>query len=382
LSSQSAGPKILWIKNNQPDLYQRTDKFLAGTSYLLHRLTGEFVLDHYTAAAFSPLYDINEREWSAEFMSAVTERERLPDLAYSHEVSGTVHREASDETALARETPVVTGTADALSESISVGVTKPGEMMVMYGSSTFFIQVVNERPQSRDLWPTLHAVPDRYSITGGTATAGSLTRWFVDQLHTETDSSKSLDESYSRLSDLAAARPPGSNGLITLPYFSGERTPIHDPKARGTFFGLTLNHTPGDLYRSILEGVGYSIRHNMEAMESIGVMPERVVAVGGGTKSETWLQVVSDITNQVQKVPQIQQGASYGDAFLAGLGIDMFDELDDVRSWVSYTEIVNPREQHRALYDQYYELFRTLYQQTSSTMHAIHQIQESGDEYE
>ncbi len=379
LSSQSAGPKILWIKNNEPEVYERSHRFLAGTSYLQQKLTGRCVLDYYTAAAYSPMFDINQRQWSPELLPHVTEREKLPDLAWSHQIVGEVHPEAAEQTGLEPGTRVIAGTADALSESISVGAVDPGELMIMYGSSTFFIHVVDERPESRDLWPSLHAVPDLNTVTGGTATAGSITRWFFDQWVDSSGEEMDVDEGYTRLTDRARESPPGANGLITLPYFSGERTPLNDPRARGSFFGLTLKHTLGDLYRSILEGIGYSIRHNIEAMESIGVSPEVIVAVGGGTKSDVWLQSVSDIGRIRQKVPEVRVGASYGDAFLAGLGSGRFDELNQVNEWVSYEEVITPRQQYAKRYEQYYELYRGLYGKTRQTMHELSLVEQGGE---
>ncbi len=376
LSAQSAGPKILWIKNNEPQVFEKTFKFLAGTSYLIYKLTGEYMLDYYTAAAYSPLFDINKLEWNNELVYRVIGPEKLPELAWSHQVIGRVSRKAATETGLEPGTRVITGTADALAESISIGAVQEGDLMLMYGSSTFFIQVVGERPVSRNLWPSVHAIPGKNTLTGGTATAGSITRWFLNNWLSPQDRNLDINEAYSFLTEKAALSSIGSNGLITLPYFSGERTPIHNPEARGVFFGLTLKHSLGDMYRSILEGVGFSIRHNIEEMQEIGVFPDRVIAVGGGTKSRVWLKSISNICRLRQLVPEVKVGAAYGDAFLAALGLKWYDSLEDIQQWVSYSLIINPDLDLAKIYDSYYSIYRRIYKKTKVDMEELSKLKE------
>lgn len=378
LSSQSAGPKILWIKNNEPEIYEKTDKFLAGTGYIFYKLTGEYMLDFYTATAYSPLFDINNLEWNEELVNKVTEKEKLPNLAWSHEVVGRVSQKVAEEIGLEPGTKVITGTADALAESISIGAVQEGDLMLMYGSSTFFIQVVGERPESRNLWPSVHAVPKKNTLTGGTATAGSITRWFLNNWLGNRQSNLNIEDAYSYLTKKAAESSIGSNGLITLPYFSGERTPIHNPNARGMFFGLTLKHSLGDMYRSILEGVGFSIRHNIEEMKEIGIFPGRVIAIGGGTKNNVWLQAVSNICRLKQMVPRVKVGASYGDAFLTALGLKWYDSLEDVKKWVNYSLIIRPDEEKARIYDSYYAIYRRLYEKTKIEMEELSDIEKKG----
>jgi len=163
---------------------------------------------------------------------------------------------------------------------------------------------------------------------------------------------------------------PGSEGIIVLPYFSGERTPINDPKARGLVAGLTLTHARSHLYRAVLEGVAYGIRHNIETFESIGARVDNVVAVGGGTKSNTWLQIVSDVSGISQNVPELTIGASYGDAFLAGLASGLL-ERGDIADWVKPGSTVEPNSEFASLYDQYYEDFLELYEQTKGILHRL-----------
>lgn len=376
LSSQSAGPKILWIREQEPEIYQQTARFLCGSGYIVCKLTGEYVIDRYTAASYSPLFDMTTLEWNREMVQYITEPDKLPRLAWSHEVVGTVTAKAAQETGLAAGTKVIAGTADALSESISVGAVHKGDLMLMYGSSTFFILVTELLPRTKTMWANLHAVPNLKTITGGTATAGSLTRWFVDHWReekregdaAEATTGKSLEQLYTEFSQLAEHSPPGANGLITLPYFSGERTPIHHASAKGMFFGLSLHHTKQDMYRSILEGISFSIRHNIDEIKSLKVPPSRIVAVGGGVKNRLWLQSVSDICQIRQVIPEVTIGACYGNAFLCGLGLGWFSDLAQMDQWVKIRREIEPSQDHEELYERYYRLYHRLYQQTKEAM--------------
>jgi xylulokinase len=238
----------------------------------------------------------------------------------------------------------------------------------------FFLLVTGELVSDPRLWSTAYCFPGLYDITAGMATSGALTRWFRDEfapLERNGERNGGVP-AYAALSALAAEIPAGANGLICLPYFSGERTPINDPLARGVFAGLTLSHTRAHLYRSLLEGTAYGVRHNIDAMRQLGVPPRRLVAVGGGAKNRLWLQIVSDVTGLPQVVPVQTIGASFGDAFLAGLATGLIpDRAAGQASWVSIRETIEPRPQHRAIYDDYYAVYRSLYEHARSDLHTL-----------
>jgi len=179
------------------------------------------------------------------------------------------------------------------------------------------------------MWTVAGAFPKQYCLAAGMATTGSLTRWFRDELARDL----APDGAYQTLFSEAENIEPGAGGLLLLPYFSGERTPINDPKARGIIVGLTLSHTRAHIYRAILEGIAYGICHNIETFRAINANVDRVIAVGGGTKSKTWVQIVSDVAGIEQIIPEQTIGASYGDAFLAGLAIGMVQKTD-LSQWV------------------------------------------------
>jgi xylulokinase len=366
LTSQAVGPKILWLRENEPKLWKQTAHITTASSYLILRLTGEKVIDRHTASHYMPLMDMHRLEWSDRFADGMTGTRNLPRLAWSDEVAGYVNTVGAEETGLAVGTPVAVAAVDALSEAISVGVVQPGDLMIMYGSTAFFILVEDSpRPDPR-LWTVAGAFKGQYNLAAGMATTGSLTRWFRDEL------ARDLPEetAYATLFAQAESIAPGADGLLLLPYFSGERTPINDTQARGVFAGLTLAHQRAHLFRAVLESVAYGIRHNIETFQSISAEVRRVVAVGGGTKSRAWLQIVSDVAGVAQEVPQLTIGASYGDAFLAGVAAGCLQQ-SDLSCWVRSGSVIQPDPSRKAIYDSLYADYRLLYENTRDIVHRL-----------
>lgn len=376
LSSQSTGPKILWLKKNEPEIYKKAYKFVTASTFLVARLTGSFVIDHLTGSFCLPLYDFEKRTWDDSLTKEIVELDRLPELRWANEIAGTVTAKAAKQTGLAEGTPVVVGTADAASEAVSVGVTNPGQMMLMYGSTIFMIEVLDKPVTDERLWATPYLFEGTSALLAGMATSGALTRWFRDKISADLVAAEDDggNNAYSQLTREAMHIPAGSEGLIVLPYFSGERTPINDPKARGVFFGLTLAHTRAHLFKATLEGIAYGVRHHLEIMDSMGAMPEEIIAVGGGTKSPLWLQAVSDVGQIPQQVPAVTLGASYGDAFLAGMGAGVFSFSTDIKKWLTDIRTVEPNPETAAKYDQYMELYLELYQRNKDLMHDIREL--------
>jgi xylulokinase len=216
------------------------------------------------------------------------------------------------------------------------------------------------------MWTVAGAFEGQYNLAAGMSTTGSLTRWFRNELAADLP----RDTAYALLFAEAEAVEPGAGGLLVLPYFSGERTPINDTRARGAIAGLSLAHTRSHLYRALLEGVAYGIRHNIETFNSIGASLKRVIAVGGGTQSNTWLQIVSDVAKVPQIVPELTIGASYGDAFLAGLAAGRLSRTD-LSTWVRSGRTVQPSQANQPLYDDYYANYLRLYERTRDIVHGL-----------
>ncbi len=363
LTSQSVGPKILWLKRNHPDIFAKTAKVLTSTSFLVRKLTGEWVMDHYTAANFSPLYLLEEMGWSTALSDEIVGADLLPDLSWSTRIVGEVTPAAAEETGLAPGTPVLAGTIDAAAEAVSVGVMGDRDMMMMYGSTIFIVMPTGERVADPRLWYAPWLFEGRHTSMAGLATSGTLTHWFRDRFGQEL----TREEAFGKLAAEAAGSPPGANGLIMLPYFSGERTPIHDPNAKGVLFGLHLGHERGDIYRAMLEGIALGTGHVIETYRETGNPPARLYAVGGGTKNEVWLQATSDVTGIAQIVRKRTIGAAYGDAFLAAVATGAA-KPDDIEDWNPVDRVVEPIEANAAVYRDRYQTFRDLYEQTKSLM--------------
>ena len=359
LTSQSVGPKILWLRETHPDLFARTARVLTSTSYLTWKLTGEYAIDHYTAANFSPLYDVNRLGWT-DALADILPLDLLPRLMWSTDIAGQVTPAAAAETGLLPGTPVTCGTIDAAAEAVSVGVQHPGEMMLMYGSTIFIIQVTAEPVRDPRLWYAPWLFPGLHASMAGLATSGTLTHWFRDQLARDAD--------FAALTEEAAASPKGAKGLLCLPYFSGERTPIHDPQAKGAFFGLDLTHTRGDMARAVYEGIAAGTAHVFDTLREVGAAPARVLAVGGGTQNAVWMQATSDLAETPQLVCDKTIGASYGDAFLAAVATGAVLP-EEISRWNRVIRTVTPEAV--PAYARQYPLWKRLYTQTRDIAHAL-----------
>jgi xylulokinase len=349
LTSQSVGPKILWLKEERPEVFARTDRVGTSTTYLTWKLTGEWVIDHYTAANFAPLYDVWRLDWTDDLAPGLIPRSALPRLMWSGEIAGRVTLQAAAETGLAPGTPVTCGTIDAAAEAVSVGVAAPGDTMMMYGSTVFMIQVTAAPLRDARLWYAPWLAPGTHASMAGLATSGTLTHWFRDTLAPGAD--------FAALAEEAAAAPPGARGLIVLPYFSGERTPIHDPLAKGAVFGLNLTHTRGDMFRAVLEGIAMGTAHVVETWREAGAPPATLRAVGGGTRNEVWLRATSDFTGLPQVLCATTTGAAYGDAFLAACATGRA-QAPDITRWNPAARDVTPAPE--PWHAQRYALFRAL----------------------
>ncbi|GHF22971.1 FGGY-family carbohydrate kinase [Pseudolysinimonas yzui] len=358
LSTQAAGPKIAWVAENEPDVFARARRLFMPASFLAFRLTGEYVLDHQSASQCNPLYDSAALAWYRPWSDRVMGGIPLPRLVWADTVVGGVTARAAAATGLPEGIPVVAGTIDAWTEAVSVGAQNPGDLMLMYGTTMFLVNTVAERASAPGLWGTVGAFEGTYSLAGGMATSGAITGW-LRELFGRPD--------YPSLLAEAAASAPGANGVLMLPYFAGERTPIADPDARGMIVGLTLSHTRGDLYRAALEATALGVRHNIEAFRAGGGTIDRVVAVGGGTQGDLWTQIVSDVTGLTQVVCATTIGASFGAAYLAA------SSIADVHidAWNPVERIVRPRAELRDVYAERYELYRRLYPATMSIAHAL-----------
>ena len=359
ITSQSVGPKALWVRRHEPETWAHSRRFGMVASYVVLRLTGEYVLDHVSASLCTPLYDIGQRDWIADRADEVAPGLGLPELRWATEPAGVLGRKAADEVGLPPGISVSTGTIDAWAEATSIGVREPGEAMLMYGTALTLVELLSPfRPLSA-MWGCAGALPETWSLAGGVTTSGALTKWLRRLVG---------DVPYETLLDEAAAVEPGAEGLLLLPYFSGERNPFYDPDARGVIAGLSLNHGRGHLYRAVLEGTAMGARHMLEALADAGHVPTRMVAVGGGSRHPLWPQVVSDVSGVAQQLPAETVGASYGDAWLGGVAAGLLDPQSD---WSQIVATVEPDPARHELYEELYRFFRELYPATADVVHDL-----------
>ena len=359
LTSQALGPKLAWVRQREPEVYGRTRRWYMASSFLVRRLTGAYVLDHHSASQCDPLYDLRAGRWIEEWCEETAPGLEWPELAWPAQVVGEVTRRAAEATGIPAGTPVVAGTVDAWAESAAAGASSPGDLMLMYGTTMFLVNVVGEPVSDPRLWSTAGAFEGTSCLAGGMATSGAVTGWLSDL----------TGAGYGTLTREAAALPPGAEGLLMLPYFAGERSPLFDPDARGVVAGLTLRHGRGHLYRAALEATAFGVRHNLDAMREAGGDPRRLVAVGGGAR-ELWTQIVSDVTGLEQSVPRHTVGAAYGDAFLAAVGTGLAAR-EDIGDWNPVESRVLPDPARGRTYQGLYEHYLALYSSTRETVHEL-----------
>lgn len=363
LNTQALGPRLRWLARYEPEVFEKTRMLFMASSYLVYRLTGRYVLDHHSGSKSNPLYDLGKQDWAWDWSEAVAPDLTLPELHWPGEIVGHVSPEAAAETGLPAGLPVTCGTIDSWAEAISVGLSAPGDTMIMYGTTTFLTRIMAAVGPYEGLWAAMGSAPRQFLASAGIATSGAVTDW-LRQL---------VDAPYEVLTSEAGAAPAGSRGLLALPYFAGEWTPNFNPDARGTIAGLTTAHTRGDLYRAALEGVGFGVRRNLEAMSNAGGdSVSRLIAVGGGTAGRVWSQIISDIVGLPQQIPTETIGASLGNARMAAAAQGV-----DTSGWNRIRAVIEPDTEVANLYTQYYQQHLALYDATTDISRFLAEQQRS-----
>jgi xylulokinase len=349
-------PKLLWVRDNEPQFYERVRKVLLPKDYVRFRLTGEFATE-VSDASGTALFDVVNRRWSFELADLLgIDRSVLPACFESTEISGTVSREAAALTGLAEGTPVAGGGGDQAASAVGNGIVAPGLVSCTLGTSGVVfahMEQVAYDPGGR-VHTFCHAVPGKWHVMGVTQGAGLSLQWFRNQLAPGVE--------YDDLMAEAAAAPAGSHGLWWLPYLMGERTPHLDALARGGWIGLTARHRRGDLIRALIEGVSYSQRDCLEIVESLGVAVESVRASGGGAKSPFWRQVLADVFGKPVVTLASQEGSALGAALLAMAGTGEYGSVAEVcEAVVREMERVEPDTANVRIYAQGHRVYQALY---------------------
>ncbi len=353
-------PKILWVRQHEPEIFDRVRHILLPKDYIRFMLTGAYATDR-AGAAGTLLLDITTRDWSAEVLQALEiPAAWLPPTHEGPEITGRVSVEAARLTGLEAGTPVAAGGGDQAAQAVGVGAVRPGIVALTLGTSGVVFAPTAEpviEPQGR-LHAFCHAAPGRWHLMGVMLSAGGSLRWYRDTLATGTP--------YDELLAPANVVPPGSEGLLFLPYLTGERTPHPDPLARGAFVGLTVRHTQAHLTRAVLEGVAFGLRDSLELLRTTGVdAPAQVRISGGGARSLLWRQIIADILQTELVTVNTVEGAAYGAALLAGVGGGIWPDVESAcAAVVQSTSRVTPQDgiadHYQALYNHYRQLYPAL----------------------
>lgn len=365
--------KILWYKENLPEVYGKIHKILQSNSFIAYRLTGK--LTHDISQGYG-LHCFNMRtgQWDREMCEAMgIPFGFLPDIVPCHQIIGTVTREAAEQTGLAEGTPVAAGGLDAACGTLGAGVVHGGETQEQGGQAGGMSICMETYAADPRLILGFHVVPGRWLLQGGTTGGGGVMRWLEREFG---DYERSVAVQKGRTSlhqynEEAEQVPPGSDGLVFLPYMAGERSPIWDSNAKGVFYGLDFGKTKGHVIRSCMEGVAYSLKHNLDIAERAGAAVKELLAVGGSANSALWMQIKSDITGKPLAVPFSDTATTLGAALLAGVGVGMYENFEDaVSQTVKITRRYEPNGENEEIYRKNYGTYISLYKSLKDLMKA------------
>ncbi len=359
-------PKLLWVRANEPEVYERIATVLLPKDYINFRLTGELATE-YSDASGTLLFDVANRRWSAEMLKALEISPRiLPEALPSTSVMGRVSAEVASLTGLAAGTPVVAGGADNACAAVGTGILAPGDVLTSLGTSgTVVAPTAAPRvdPGAR-VHTFCHVVPDVWYLMGVVLSAGGSLRWFRDVLAAEVQARAEAEgyDAYDLLMVEAETVPPGSERLFFLPYLTGERTPHGDALARGVFFGLSPAHSRGHLFRSVVEGVTFALADSIAIMRELGIRTGVVSVTGGGARSLTWRQILADVFGVRVRLAHGSAGPALGAALLAAVGIGTFSGIPQAAQQLKSRDVgLEPRPEVARLYRSYHAQFDSLY---------------------
>lgn len=364
-------PKILWVEKYEPEIHQRIRHVLLPKDYIRLRLTGKLAMDKADGSG-TMLFDLANRTWSMEILEALNvSRDWLPDTFEGPEITGEVTSEAAEATGLKPGTPVVAGGGDQAAQGIGVGVVQPGLLAVTLGTSGVVFAATESpliEPQGR-LHAFCHALPQRWHLMGVMLSAAGSLQWYRDVLAPQ-----------ARFEDLvveASEVSAGSEGLLFLPYLSGERAPHPDPLARGSWVGLTLRHRRGHLTRAVLEGVAFGLKDIFTLMQGVGLGPiDQVRVSGGGARSIVWRQILADVLGVELVTVNTTEGAAFGAALLAGVANGTWVDVPSAcEQTIEVTERVTPNTQNVQRYEQMYQQYEMLYPALKPISHSLAAIE-------
>ena len=356
-------PKILWYRKHRPEVFEKTEKILQSNSYIVYRMTGEITQDisqGYGLACF----DMRKGCWDEEMCETLgIPRRMLPEIVPCHQIVGRLTGEAAKQMGLREGVPVAAGGLDAACGTLGAGVVSPGQTQEQGGQAGGMSICIDQYAADPRLILGFHVVPGRWLLQGGTTGGGGALKWLRETMCPEL--------SFAEMSALAETAEPGSGGVTFLPYMAGERSPIWDPKACGVFFGLNFGVTRAQMIRACMEGVAYSLRHNLETAAEAGARTGGLRAMGGSANSRIWTQIKADVTGCGIEVPGSDTATTLGAAMLAGVGTGVWQGFEEAaRQTIRVNRTYEPDPAVKEIYDRGYETYRKLYGNLKDLMNA------------
>lgn len=359
-------PKILWLRDNEPGVYEKVHRVLLPKDYVRYELTGEFATDVADASG-TLLFDVKNRTWHKELMSILDiPADFMPKAFEGPEVTGKLSKEAASITGLPEGIPVVAGGGDQAAGGVGCGIVRTGVISSTVGTSGVvfaFDDDVSLDPEGR-VHTFCHAVPGKWHVMGVVLSAGGSLRWYRDALCNEekTLAAETGRDPYEYITEAASAVPLGSEGLLFLPYLTGERTPHKDPYAKGAFLGLSLRHEKPHMARAVLEGVAYAMRDSLEIIREMGVPIEQVRASGGGAKSPFWRQIQADVNDAPLATINVDEGPAYGAAILATVATGLYASVEEACDAIIHVvDTCEPIAEHTRQYDKWFAEYQNAY---------------------
>lgn len=363
-------PKMLWFKENRPDIYKKTFKFLQSNSFIVYRLTNRFSQDISQAYGFQ-CFNMRTGEYDSELAQELgIDLDLLPNISACHEIIGTVTAESSRLTGIPVGTPVVAGGLDAACGALGVGVINDGETQEQGGQAGGMSICISEYKADPRLILSYHVVPGKWLLQGGTVGGAGVAKWFLNNFGKEEilEATKNDTNPFTEMDIIAKKIKPGSDGLIFLPYMAGERSPIWNPKAKGVYYGIDFSKSRAHFIRSYEEGGAFALKHNLDVAEQLGVTIKELRSMGGAANSLLWTQIKADVTGKKIVVPNSDTATTLGAAILAGVGVGVYSSFDEATRTINVERVHEPNVNNSFVYKKQYKKYLKLYERLQPLM--------------
>ncbi len=364
INQQLIAPKLRWLRQHEPEAVAQTHRILGSYDFIARRLTGADAVEKNWALE-AGFFDLEQGRVAEDLIAlGKIEPTLVPSVREGHEIIGSVSAKAAEATGLKAGTPVVAGAADHVASAFVAGVAEPGDFLIKFGGAgDVLLATAEPKPDSR-LFLDFHTVPGLFMPNGCMVTSGSLLNWFIKTMGAgaAADAAAQGKSPHAHLDRSAANTSAGAEGLVLLPYFLGEKTPIQDPIARGTFIGLGLHHDTHHLWRAVLESVCMGFRHHVEVARQIGYPVTRIIASDGGTKSPLWMQIAASSLGMPVQLLEGHPGSCLGAAYVAAMGIGAFPDWQQMTRFVQSAGIIEPETLDIPIYDEVYGVYRQTYE--------------------